>query len=98
MATQPTVVTVRQFTAGFAEFRNSDQGLITRCLLEAESLVDAKVWGSRHVDGVKYCAAMLMAQSPTGEASRLVKKETVSVYESHYKRMQRMVATGYRNT
>ncbi len=86
------------FLIAFPEFGEADTPLVQAKLDEAAREIDASVWLTRADDGQGYLAAHLLAMSPMGNAAKLVTKDASTTYETHYKRLLRIVTAGIRTT
>lgn len=92
------MVDVQTFTDRFAEFEGVDEPYIQRFLNAAISEVDPVVWGDKADEGILYLTAHKMALSPAGKAARLVAPDQASTYEKEFRRLVKIVASGYRVT
>ncbi len=93
------------FVKAFPAFKKTSRDLVEAKIAEASREVDAVVWGELADDGIGYLAAHLMSMAPGGEHARLVPRnakvvrgEALTTYERHYKRLVKMVASGFRVT
>lgn len=89
---------ITAFLIRFPEFGEVDHPLLQAKLDEASREIDAGVWLTRADDGQGYLAAHLLAMSPMGNAAKLVAKDGSTTYETHYKRLVRVVTAGIRTT
>ena len=91
-------VTPASFKAARPEFRQLTDTQVQAALDEAALLVDTEVWGDRTDMGVSYRAAHLLALSPHGKAARLITRgnEGDTLYNREFRRLQRVVGSGYR--
>lgn len=86
------------FRSFHPEFVNVPDPLVTAELGAALLFLDAGVWGNKIDQGQRFRTAHQLALSPFGQAARMVAKDGSTTYETHYKRMIREVASGYRST
>jgi Protein of unknown function (DUF4054) len=84
------------FFRRFPEFAATDLSLITATLDDAALQIDVNVWGNLAGTGHGYLTAHMLALSPFGQAARLVAKDGTTTYQTHYNRLVRMVAPGFR--
>ncbi len=91
------------FVKRFRAFRKTDRDFVEEKIAEAQRQLSESVWGDLFDDGVGYLAAHLIAMSPGGEHARLIPRnakpvrgEALTTYERQFKRLQRMVASGFR--
>jgi hypothetical protein len=91
-------VTRAQLLVEFPEFTNTDDGILDARLAEAYRRTPAEVWGDLRDDGVKYLAAHLLAQSPYARELKLMDKDGQTRYGIERKRLESIVATGFRVT
>lgn len=91
-------VTPESFRTARPEFRNLPDELVQAALDEAVLCVDGAVWGERTDMGVSYRAAHLLALSPHGKGARLITRgnEGDTLYNREFRRLQRIVGSGYR--
>ncbi len=91
-------VTIKDFLERFPEFDGQGKNLtlISAKFEEAGRLIDPVVWGDLADDGQLYLCGHLLANSPMGQAAKLVAKDGSTVYGKRYDRMARQVAMGYR--
>jgi hypothetical protein len=92
----PFPLKVSDFFARFPEFAATDLSLITAALNDAALQIDTRVWGNLAGTGHGYLAAHMLDLSPFGQAARLVAKDGSTTYFTHYTRLVRMVAPGFR--
>jgi len=83
------------FKTQFPELRNAGDPLLQAFLDAADLEIDPEIWGTLADQGQAYLAAHKLTLSPWGQAARLA-TDGVTTYETHYVKMQRMVATGFR--
>ncbi len=88
------------FLVSFPEFSEVDTAVVDAKLAEASRRIDASVWGDWENDGHGQLTAHLLANSPLGNAAKLVAKGDgpKTVYEGEYRRLVRMVGAGIRST
>lgn len=93
------------FLTDFPEFDSTPVKDINAKIAQAELQVDAKIWGTKADLGVGYLTAHLLAMSSNGQFARLVpakmkatREDALTTYEREYKRIMRMVASGFRVT
>ncbi len=86
------------FVVSFEEFSETDRPNVQAKLDEAALDIDQTVWGTRATKGHGYLTAHLLAMSPMGNAAKLVAKDGTTTYETHYKRLLRIVTAGIRST
>lgn len=96
---------VTSFLARFPEFKRAPLDLIESKITEAELQIDSAVWNTKTDLGAGYLAAHLLALSPFGQHARLVpanmkptRGEALTTYEREYKRLVKIVASGFRVT
>lgn len=90
---------VSGFLASFPEFgKGTALTLVGAKLAEATLQVSPSVWGALTDTGIGYLTAHLLALSPSGQNARMVAKDGVTTYFTHYRRLQRMVSSGFRVT
>ena len=82
------------FLAVHPEFAAAPETVVTVALVEALTRTPEDIWGEHHAHGVFALAAHLIAMSPGGEAMRLSGETTI--YEKERKRLNRIVASGFR--
>lgn len=92
----PFPLKVADFLARFPEFAATDLSLITATLGDAGNQIDNNVWGFLAGVGHGYLTAHMLALSPFGQAARLVAKDGTTTYQTHFNRLVRMVAPGFR--
>ncbi len=78
------------------EFVNVPDVSITGMLAEAALEVNAQVWGVHADAGIHYLAAHKLALSPYGTGTRLRAADGSTTYWTHYEKLRRQVASGYR--
>lgn len=93
------------FVAAFPAFKKTARETVEVKIAEAERQIDRAVWGELADDGIGYLAAHLLAMMPGGEHARLIPRnakpvrgEALTTYERQYKRLVKMVASGFRVT
>lgn len=91
-------VTAVDFVARFPEYTGAPTPLVERCIAEAERRTSAAVWGDLEDDGVRYLAAHLLACSPNAKDMRIKSDPTGSIYLTERRRLERIVASGFRVT
>ncbi len=91
-------ITREQFIVEFKEFVRTDAALFDAKLAEAQRRTPADIWGDLRDDGVKYLVAHLVAQSPYARELKLVDKDGQTRYGMERKRLESIVATGFRVT
>lgn len=84
------------FIGSFPEFAGAPQALIQAKLDEAARNMDLPVWGALADDGISYLAAHKLATSPAGQNARLITKDGTSTYLLEYRRLCRIVGSGFR--
>lgn len=89
-------VTFTSFRIQFPEFNNVDAALLTAHLNAALLEIDPVIWGAKADQGQMYLAAHKLALSPMGQSARLVSKDGVTTYLTHYKKLQLSVSSGFR--
>lgn len=91
-------MTVSRFRLELPEFAdpNIPDAYIQAYLDEAASELEAEIWEGKLDAGIKYKAAHKMALSPQGMAAKLVDSKGESVYNVHYERLAKTVASGFR--
>jgi hypothetical protein len=89
-------VTLETFSARFPEFDAAPANLVEACIAEAAVQIDATVYGTKYDAAVQNLAAHLIATNPLGEMARLQAKDGSTVYQKHYEKLKRMVASGFR--
>ena len=86
-------VDVATLVSEFPEFSSAataQPAMVARALRLAQSLVDARQYGSAYQDAVFLLTADALAMSPYGESLRInVDGEPTSVYRLQYERLQR---------
>lgn len=88
-------VTIQSFLGSFPEFSKSDLALINAKLQEAILEVDARVWVRLTDTGVGYLTAHKLALSPFGQNARMVAKDGITTYWTHYQRLAAIVGGSY---
>jgi hypothetical protein len=83
-----------QFLLVYSEFHAAPTDIVYGALRNALSRTPLDVWGDVHPFGVFALTAHLVAMSPGGEAMRLSGETTI--YEKERKRLNRIVASGFR--
>ena len=92
-------VTYASFIVEFPEFARADyETVVTARLATATLQTPDDVWGTLRDDGIKWLAADLIARSPQGRELRLVNRENDSIYSVERRRLEGIVASGFRVT
>jgi hypothetical protein len=93
------------FAARFPEFKQVKRETVEAKIAEAILQVAEAVYGAKTDLAVGYLAAHLLSIAPTGQQARLVPKnakanreDALTTYEREYRRIQRMVTSGFRVT
>ena len=85
------------FITKHPEFSGIDPGMVQAYLDDAAVYVKSEVdWGDYQSAGHGYMTAHLLALSPFGNGTALVAKDGTTVYEKHWSRLCRIVASGHR--
>jgi Protein of unknown function (DUF4054) len=93
------MLTTAGFRLRFPEFAGVDEGQVAQFVADAANEMDAGVWGSKLEQGQAYLVAMNLCQTAFGQAARMVAKAgQTSTYEVVFRRLQREVTSGFRNT
>lgn len=87
-------VTLASFRVAFPEFGEASDSLVQAKLDEATLALDARVFGVRFDEAVRYRAAHTLALSPFGQNARLVAKDGSTTYGTHLDAVTRSCAGG----
>jgi hypothetical protein len=87
-------VTLSSFRVAFPEFEGASDSLVQAKLDEAVLALDARVFGARFDEAVRYRAAHTLALSPFGQNARLVAKDGSTTYGTHLEDVCRACAGG----
>lgn len=89
---------INTFLQRFPEFGGQGKNLtlISAKLQEALRRIDPNIWATLADDGTYYLTAHLLATSPMGQNAKLVAKDGNTTYGKEYKRLARIVSSGYR--
>lgn len=90
------MVDVETLIDRFPEFEGVDAPFLQRYIDAATAEVDPKIWGAKADEGILYLAAHKLALSPAGKAARLQERDKSTTYEKEFRRLVRIVSSGYR--
>ena len=82
------------FRNQFPEFGNAPDSFIEAFLAAAALEIDTRYWGLKADQGQGYLAAHKITLSPWGQAARLVAKDGVTTYWTHYIQLRGQVGRG----
>ena len=84
------------FLIRFPEFKGVGASYIDAHIAAAANEIDPVIWRTKTDEGVIYLAAHKMASSPYGEQARLITAEGGTTYFLEFKRLVRLVSSGFR--
>jgi hypothetical protein len=87
---------IAQFLIQFPEFAKTDFNQVQATLDAAALEIDASVWRAKADQGQAYLAAHKLALSPFGQGARLSAKDGTTIYWTHYEKLVKQVASGFR--
>jgi hypothetical protein len=90
------VINLNAFLVQFPEFASTDINLVESMLAAALLEIDVSVWKAKSDQGQAYLAAHMLAISPFGQNTRLAAKDGATTYWTKFKRLQGIVASGFR--
>lgn len=88
---------VSDFVTKHPEFAGIDPAMLQAYLDDGAVYVKSPDWGDYQSAGHGYMTAHLLALSPFGNGTALVAKDGTTVYEKHWQRLCRIVASGHRS-
>lgn len=90
------MIDVATFRAGYPEFKDAPDSLVTAKLEEATILVPIGVWGALQQQAAFLYCARFLSLSPFGRHMSLAKEDGSTLYDERLDRLRFTVTSGFR--